>query len=363
MANTLRPSAPGFIALVLVCIVLPLFYGSGEAVAQPTHYTFSATGGGVIPTTGSPYIGDAATFGADVALFWQQSDTNVYWHRYWQQPFVGIRANYAHLHNPLAGDRLGMALSFQAPIVRKLDWTYSVGFSFYTNPYRLSHNGENKFIGSVVNCLIDLGVVYNMTFSDSLTLFLAAKLVHSSDAYLYKPNHGLNYLQAELGLCMGPARKRSFGRPADTTFSPYGNCFVMVAPATVTSRLTPRDAISYYFAYSVELGYIRHFHPCFAWGAALDASYNFSHYRHDESPEVPLYPAMSGFADAAFGPWTLRVGLAHYLGHFTLYKTQYYERVGLYYRFGKSFRHYVGVGMKVHSDSIDFMEWTYAIEL
>lgn len=352
-----------FLLPVRFALLLSFIFFILRSPAQPTHYSFSATAGSVIPTNGSPYTGDGASVGVDAAVYWHQDDDDCYWQRFWRHPFFGIRANYAHLRNPLVGDRFELALLLQGPIVAHLDWTYSVGLSFYTNPYRFSHNTQNSFIGSVTNCLIDLGVVYDIPLDEQHTLFLSAKLLHTSDAYLYKPNHGLNYLQAELGLRWGHRRRVVAMPHADTSFAPYGRPFIMLAPGLVTSRFTPDEEISYFFTYSAQLGYIRHFHPCFAWGATFDASYNFSHQQQTGHPRIPLYPAVSAFADAYWGPWALRFGLAHYIGHFPLNWEQYYERVALYYRFGQNQRQYFGVGMKVHYDHIDFIECTYAIEL
>lgn len=345
-------------------LVLAFFFGCGTSIkAQPSHYSLVASGGSVIPTSGSPFTGDGLCLGFDVSTYWLQNDSSCFWHNFWHYPLIGCHFNYAQLRNTLVGNRMGISLLFQAPIYRRLDWTYSVGLSFYTNPYRFTHNPDNSFIGSVINCYIDLGFVYDIPVNRMHTLFLEAKLIHTSDGYLYKPNHGLNYLQGGLGVRWGACRPTNVLSVADTAFNAHGRAFLMVAPGMVTSRFTPDESISYYFTYTAQLGYIRHFHPCFAWGVAFDASYNFSHSRQTSAPKVPVYPALSAFADAGFGPWTLRLGLAHYIGQYSLNWTQYYERVGLYYRFGPQGRHYAGVGMKVHYDHIDFIEWTYAYEL
>ena len=194
---------------------------------------------------------------------------------------------------------------------------------------------------------------------------MTAKLVHSSNGYLYKPNHGLNYLQAELGLRYGPARRHYRHRPSffsDSTFLGYGRPFLLVAPGAVMSRYDDLDDIIYYPTYLLQLGYIRQVHPCFAIGGALDLSYNFSHRRMAPTDELPVYPAAFGFFDTQWGPLTLRLGLAHYLAYYPLNWEQYYERVAVYYRIGNAGHHLVGAGMKVHYDHIDFIEWSYIYE-
>lgn len=335
--------------------------------AQPTHYAFGPTFGTIIATGGSPFNGRSPTAGIDVAALWQQTDTSVFWHRFWGYPFMGIRANYAHIWHSPAGHRFGLAGTLQGPLIGPLHWTYSVGLSAYTRPYSVTHDTANIFIGSHLNCLIDIGLLYNLPLSDRLALTAALKIVHSSNGYLYKPNHGLNYLQLDIALryqavsSQQPAVSTGRRPLTDPHFSPYGRPFILIAPAAVMSRYDPPDSIRFHPAYTLQLGYIRHPHPCFNYGAALDLSYNFSHSSQPTAPRLPVYPAATLFGDCLWGPLTLRVGLAHYLHRYPLNWSQYYERVALYYRLNP--HHMVGVGMKVHDDHIDFVEWSYAFEL
>lgn len=354
----MRPATPRLVR----AFVLTLSLAAATAAAQPSHLSLSATAGKVIPTNGSPFSGDNPTAGIDACLLWQQADTTVYWQRFWRIPYLGIRTGYAHIFNGIAGDRVIFAGTIQAPVTRGIDWTFSTGLSFYTNPYSRSHNPDNTYIGSVMNCLIDLGFIYDLPLDANTTLFLAAKLVHSSNGYLYKPNHGLNYMQGEVGLRLGPRRQPMRLPAPDTAFVPFGRGFIMFAPSAVMSRYDPLDQIVFHPAYTCQVGYIRHLHPCFALGGALDLSYNFSHTLLAPDRQLPVYPAPSLFVDNRWGPYVLRLGVAHYLAHYPLNWEQYYERVALYRRFGPAYDHYAGVGMKVHGDHIDFIEWTYAIE-
>lgn len=333
--------------------------------SQPSHVAVGGTAGRVIATNGSPFYRNSFTVGGDVSLYWQQCDSSRYWVRWWGYPYIGLRANYAHVWNSVAGDRLGVAGLMQHPLVGRLDLAYSVGLSFYTNPYSLSGDVSNIWIGSVVNCLIDFGLVYNLPLSGRSTAYLAGKVVHSSNGYLYKPNRGLNFLQIEAGVRYGQPRRgeRSMRMLRDATFESSGHPFVMVSPGAVMSRYDPIDKIIYYPTYTVQLGYAKRVHPCFAYGASLDLSYNFSHRGIAPADEWPVYPALSLFVDNCYGPLVLRVGMAHYLAYYPLNWEQYYERLGLYYRIGASRRQMVGVGMKVHYDHIDFVEWSYIVEL
>lgn len=335
---------------------------AGKCQVSPSHFSFALTGGKVIPTAGSPFGGDNPTYGFDAAVCWRQEDEQHYWTTFWNHPYAGIRTNFAHILNGIAGDRFGLAGFLQGPITRHIDWVYGAGLSLYTRPYRFTHDPENIYIGSVVNCLIDVGLVFNFPVGENYTLFAAGKLVHSSNGYLYKPNHGLNYLQAEVGCRFGAAQSPVKPPLQDSTFTPFGRWFVMVAPGAAMSRNDPLDKIVYYPTYMSQVGYTRYFHPCFAYGGALDLSYNFAHRKLAPVDEWPVYPAVSVFGDCLWGAFDLRLGVAHYLSYYPQNWFQYYERVAIYYRFGEELRHRAGVGMKVHGDHIDFVEWTYSIE-
>lgn len=335
---------------------------AGKCQVSPSHFSFALTGGKVIPTAGSPFGGDNPTYGFDAAVCWRQEDEQHYWTTFWNHPYAGIRTNFAHILNGIAGDRFGLAGFLQGPITRHIDWVYGAGFSLYTRPYRFTHDPENIYIGSVVNCLIDVGLVFNFPVGENYTLFATGKLVHSSNGYLYKPNHGLNYLQAEMGCRFGAAQSPVKAPLQDSTFTPFGRWFVMVAPGAAMSRNDPLDKIVYYPTYMSQVGYTHYFHPCFAYGGALDLSYNFAHRKLAPVDEWPVYPAVSVFGDCLWGAFDLRLGVAHYLSYYTQNWFQYYERVAIYYRFGEELRHRAGVGMKVHGDHIDFVEWTYSIE-
>lgn len=351
-------------------VAFVLWWGVGAA--QPSHYSVSLTGGRVIPVNGSRYDGNSPTLGIDFAVAWQQAGEES-WMQFWQAPFMGIRANYAHVYNDIAGDRFELAGFLEGEVYRRLHWTYSVGLSAYTRPYCLTHDTVNSFISSYLNCLIDLGFLYDVPLRNGNELFFAAKLVHTSNGYLYKPNHGLNYLQAELGYRFASRPSAGYFPRSNSlaarwnatrdTSSLHTRIFFSFAPGAVMSREDPIDEIRYYFAYTAQVGVIRQVHPCFAFGGNLDLMYNFAHKAYAPADEWPVYPALHVFGDCNWGPVTLRLGLAHYLAYYPQNWEQYYERVGLYYRFGRDYRQRLGVAMKVHYDHIDYIEWTYSFEL
>lgn len=349
-----------FVAL-FVCVSAVVF-------AQPSHYSVSLLGGAVIPVNGSPYDVKSPLLGVDFSAYWKMRGEE--WAYIWRNPSFGIRANYSTIFNSVAGDRFELAGFMEGPVVEwkggGIDWVYSVGFSAYTNPYMRTHDPENSYIGSYLNCLIDLGFLWKFPVKDQ-EMFLAAKLVHSSNGYLSKPNHGLNFLQAELGY-----RWRNHTHACDTAttssrlFRPYRperphRFFVSFAPGAVQSRNDDVDYRKLYFAYTTNVGYRYCINSAFAFGGNVDLMYNYAH-RALAPNDVPLYVGASAFWDNTWGPITMRIGLGHYLDYYWQNWEQYYERVGLFYRFGSQRNYYAGVAMKVHYDHVDYIEWTFGFE-
>ena len=73
---------------------------------------------------------------------------------------------------------------------------------------------------------------------------------------------------------------------------------------------------------------------------------------------LPLYLSAMATAEVFWGPVSLRLGLGSLVMGSTQISIPYYERVALYYNFG---RQYVGVSLNAHGGRVEFIEWTYGI--
>ena len=77
--------------------------------------------------------------------------------------------------------------------------------------------------------------------------------------------------------------------------------------------------------------------------------------------------AASADIEAQFGRFAFSAGAAYYLYHGSKYLpefyTPYYERAGYKYYLGEKRNQYIGTFMKIHLNSIDYIEWTYGLLL
>ena len=346
------------------------------AYAQPTHYAATLSLGRVIPINGSRYEGFTPEAGLSGDFLWQQDDGS-FWTRYWGRPFMGLHAGYYYLFDQLVGNRMELAAVTQGPIWHGLSYSLVYGFSLYTIPYRRSLIAENGFIGSYLNCLLSAGLMYEVQLRNGPALFAAFRVVHSSNGNIYRPNHGLNLIQLDLGIRLPSSRQSD--RPAHPSplsdslsrseiwslsdrslFRPSLRPFISVAPSFVSSRTGPISDHTLYFAYALQAGLSHYFHPCWSYGANLDMMYNYSHVRDHQQGDPRPYFGLSAFAESHWGRLTMRIGGGHYLDYYRLNWEQWYIRMGGYYSLSR--HHRLGVAMKLHYDHIDFIEWTYMFE-
>lgn len=370
--------------LILICLVT-------AATATAQQHTVSLTGGYLCSMSPKWRYMQAPCWGVDAAVSWS-GDGSSYWQQWWRRPELGVRANYTHIIDGIAGQRLAALGYLQSPIWRsqKLDlsrcsptpsqhylfWELGAGLALFSNPYERSLDESNDFIGSYINCCLHLGMGYRLTMKDQSAWQLTAKIVHNSNGQLTPHNKGLNFVQGELGYRLAP-RTAEEGRMA--SFSPdsladswHPTLFVAYAPSIVMSRHseTPRQ---YYYAHTAQIGAQLHANECLSFGLTADLMYNYSHRdlrrRYHVTYPHKFYTGVSAFVEPRWGPVSLRAGIGCYLFDIKkhcvdeLIDTQYYERFGLFYHFGHEGRYAVGAAMKIHQARIDYIEWTLSASL
>lgn len=368
--------------------------------ALPLHsqdrWTASFTSGYTVPNSKEwSYIADVSA-GMDVAWsrpyiwFVHHPDSS---HRQssFRAPYeLGVRGNFTFFPNAIAGQRFGLLGFLREPVLsspkgRLLSLEMGTGLAYYTNPYRHSYDENNVFIGSALNCFIQLGLSYNHPLSDGSALVVAGKFSHSSNGYLVRPNKGLNYMQLELGYQF-PCRtlpdmgsyewyivdSSAFRWVATASYFhdyPLHSFFFSYASGCVRTR-TPKVRDRLYYAYTGRIGWQYWLNTSRALGANLDFTYNTTHtgvqnIEHDEYP-LPFYVGLCANYETRFHHLSLHLAVATYLLKSNQAYTSYYERVGLFYNFGndvRRLRHFVGVSIKAHGAHADFIEWHYGVSL
>lgn len=347
-----------------------LLLASGFASAQ--EHTVSLTGGWTRPPN-APMEMCSPTYGVDLAASWRTLHEDS--HR--ARCEVGVKANFAYIPNDVAGQRFGLSGYVTTPFPALDRWLapcslslqIGTGLGIYTKPKELTGDERNGFIGSFVNCVLDMGPVLVVPIKDN-ALVIGAKFVHNSNGYLKKPNVGLNYLQGELGWRFSP-RMGSHKADADTLwmrslYDARTAPFVLLAPGFTVPRDSRATNDIFYPAYTFLMGWRYAYQHCRSIGLALDLAYNFAdNYANDlegaENP-FPMFVGLSALHETHWGPVSLRLGLGYYVWE-SFPDSRLYERVGVFYHFGKEARHALGISIKANSTHADFIEWSYCFDL
>lgn len=326
--------------------------------------TVSLTDGWRLRHGAGDAFGLVPTSGIDLTVSWPAAHSDGH-RKPWEW---GFKANYASMPGGPAGDRFGLSVFATTPLwenqYARLSFQSGGGLGYLTRPYSKTLDARNIFIGSALNCVIDVGPVMEVK-STTGSLVLGAKFVHNSNGYLRKPNTGLNYAQFEMGWRMNNRRQRD-----TTTFSSKFDArtaaYVMVAGGISVPRDSRADNSTFLPGYTVQMGVRYAYQPCRAIAAGIDFTYNFAEsYPYLQDGRQPPMALILGYAithETYWGPVSLRLGLGLYPCDETIGEGLY-ERVGVFYNtYGRRHR-FFGVSIKANYVHADFIEWTYGIDL
>ena len=331
-----------------------LFAVVGHSQETLHSWDVSLNGGYMMPNNSAYRANASPTFGLDIT-WWGRGIDTAYWRAHRGYPFFGLKGSYAHIPNSIAGDRFGLTGQLRQPLFgsRRWEWSVGLGLSAYTRPRSITGDTNNIFIGSLINCLIDIGITYR----PAERFFVSGRVLHTSNGMLMWPNMGLNYFQVDVGYTFGCREPRQYPAAGNPN-APKSEIGIAFSPGMVMSR--DQDFDGYYFCYDLSLYYQKYVSPLFAFGGAVDLWYNTNDTKHLEREEgvykMPLYLSAMAMAELFWGPVSLKAGVGPNIVVSPQVTIPFYERVGVYYNFG---RNYAGVAVNAHGGRVEFIEWTY----
>lgn len=340
------------VALIL-CLLLPCLSG----MAQQKHFEVAVNGSYMMTNNSSYWGNNAFGFGVDAA-WWYRTTGDAWWMLRRQHPSFGIKVSYEHIPDGIAGDRFGIVGLLRGcflPGVDWLEWNIGPGFSLYTKSAKITGDKTNVFISSALNCLIDFGLTAHL--NERMTL--GARLLHTSNGMLSRPNQGLNYIQLDVGVKFGDTEKLPLVECPDTSFRRHELGFTL-SPGVAMTRYEPLDG--YYPCYDLSLNYLYYVDPVVAFGVTADLWYSFVDNelkkRYNVEWPVPCYLSVMPTAEGFWGPVSIKAGMGANLLTSDLIGIKIYERVGVYYNWN---RHYAGVAIHAHAGQIMFIEWSWGM--
>lgn len=370
------------------------------------------------------YIKDFPQYGLDLRLG-KQTDGTKEWEEWFNYPAYGFLFRYEHNTLDSAkheyrnatndiitewvpiGDCFTLAGFINGHIYKGRKWSFDYdimgGLSFWPK-------FGNEFIGSFMNVHLSIDAGPTVQISKNLDVLGRFIFSHSSNGALVLPNHGVNVYSYQLGCRYHLNDRAEYINRDSILWHKKTALYISDAPGMLQTDTELNGQMSgegkYYFCNTFQVGITRQFHPKFRYDVGFDIMYTdeskikylkaAEKYEAGElntslqtyKPLNSLHIAASAMFEILYNRFAFCIGGGYYLYHgiyngTTEKKTwdfsdelsnfeeqylptsyqNYYERLGFKYYFGNNSRHYVGAFMKVHKDSIDYIEWTYGIQL
>ena len=356
----------------LAILLANMLLWCGAASAQSSFkdcgfFKVGIEGGTIIPNDASfkPQLGNTAVATLNLGVGARACGPD-YWKNFWNNPYFGLDFSFDRIVNHLTGNRLSTYAFMEMPFAKAgkcdFDWSFGFGLSYVTNTFDSVQNPENQFIGSHLNAYISVGFGMNYHPSNKVTYYSGLRFSHSSNGTIQLPNKGLNLLQLEVGAKINTSRlsQKDFEAPVyqdKNAIAKTNSIFVTYAPIYNSSRVS----WEHFFSSEFTMGYRRKFHPCFAYGGGFDLMYDGSltdNYEPYGEVKNAFAESVFGLIEAYWGSFSLRGGIGVYLHRGVNFSLPYYERLGVFYGFGKKQNFYAGVSIKAHAAHAQFVEWT-----
>ena len=327
-----------------------------------------------------PDFADYPVYEADLRLGWQTTGKKD-WQRQFNYPNIGLGLRYEH--NTMRDYLDGMSQSLitlgdcysaygfvNGHLIRRkrfqFDYSWGVGLSFWPN-------SGNRFISTpiTVHLTLDFGPAFRL--SENWDCYIRAVFSHASNGAIFVPNKGVNVLGGQVGVRYYPkGRAELIEESNDSVFRKSNTVYIL-------------DGIGFYESTAIDnlrcigntfqIGYARRFHPCFRYGGGIDFLYSGENRAmYAVNGALDRFKAIDYFGlapfvsfDLLYGDLVFHFAFARYIWQPAEYLPKgykkYYERLALHYHFGPQKRFFVGAGMKVHLDCIDYIEWTVGANL
>ena len=235
----------------------------------------------------------------------------------------------------------------------------------------------NEMLGSALNFHVSFDLGPTIHLDDQLDATVRYGYYHSSNGATFLPDNGINSHFLRMALRYHPSGRVDALKPENLTFKKQNNLMISegIGWLQTYTRLEGQlpDETPFFLGNTLRVGFSRQFHPRFRWDAAMDILWTGETRYCHELAGTPYnfwnstHMAASADIEAQFGRFAFSAGGAYYFYHgselLPEFYTPYYERVGYKYYLGRNRNYYIGTFMKIHLNSIDYIEWTCGINL
>lgn len=277
-------------------------------------------------------------------------------------------------HYGSIGDCFSLAYFVDGHIYKGEQWSFDYDIIYGADLW--TRHG-NEMLGSALNFHVSFDLGPTIRFNDQLHAAIRYGYYHSSNGATFLPDNGINSHFLRMALRYHPNGKTAYLQPEDQPFEKKSSLMISeglgwLQTYTRVDGQLPNET-PFFLGSTFRVGFSRQFHPRFRWNFALDFLWTGETRYCHELEETPYrywnstHLAASADIEAQFGRFAFCAGAAYYLYHGSKllpeFYTPYYERVGYKYYLGKSRNYFIGTFMKIHLNSIDYIEWTVGANL
>lgn len=272
------------------------------------------------------------------------------------------------------GDCFSLAYFVDDHIYNGKRWSFDYDIIFGADLW--TRHG-NEMLGSALNFHVSFDLGPTIRLSEQLDAVIRYGYYHSSNGATFLPDNGINSHFLRLALRYHPSGRTEPLPLENQPFEKKNNLMISEGFGWLQTYTRVDDQLPnetpFFVGNTFRVGFSRQFHPRFRWDVAMDFLWTGeTRYCHKLSG-VPYrfwnstHLAVSADYEAQFGRFAFCAGAAYYLYHGSKllpeFYTPYYERVGYKYYLGKNRNYYIGTFMKIHLNSIDYIEWTFGVNL
>lgn len=279
---------------------------------------------------------------------------------------------YTHEGNQYGpiGECFSLAYFVDEHIYKGKRWSFDFDIIFGADLW--TRHG-NEMLGSALNFHVSFDLGPTIRLSDQLDAAIRYGYYHSSNGATFLPDNGINSHFLRLALRYHPNGRSEIIQPDNQPFKKKNNLMISegIGWLQTYTRLEGQlpNETPFFIGNTLRFGFSRQFHPRFRWDVAVDLLWTGeTKYCHELAGEPynfwnSTHLAASADFEVLFGRFAFCAGAAYYLFHGSKllpeFYTPYYERVGYKFYLGKKRNHFIGTFMKIHLNSIDYIEFTF----
>lgn len=369
------------LTLLLLCITAMAF-GQNENIYIEPGLRY---GRGLPFDADDSYLWDQPVVGLDLRVG-KTTDGSEAWHHWFNYPSYGVALRYEYDYgtveseagSPRLGNDIALFAYYDGTIYRGrnflFDYTLGGGAAwwFFCDAPEVGTQ-DNRFLGSHLNVHFNLDIGASYSITPNYDIYLRGGVAHSSNAAFKLPDRGVNSTSLVAGVRYH-LNEVQIDKTAPKT-EEYTRHSIHVADGVGLMESTVDH--KYKFCNTFQVGYGYRIGDRIRLGAGFDMMYNPEYKaifirngnEADFTPIKNWSVGSYGSFEALYNRFVFHFAMGGYLyrgcapdNTIGSYKP-YYERLGARFYVDKNKKQFVGITAKLHFGVIDYLEWTYGIQL